>query len=319
MEDLTWADTSAPGIARRRAGKGWQYIGPDGARITCAETRARLASVALPPAYVDAWYNPNPRGHIQAVGIDARGRRQYRYHPAFRSARETDKFDRLAAFGKSLPGLRRAVTASLRQPGLSRQRVIAAIVRLLDMEQLRVGNENYAKANRSYGATTLRARHARIEGTRIKLKFRGKSGIERTLTLSDRSLARTVRQCQELRGQHLFAWADESGAAHPVSSEDVNGWLREVTGKSITARQFRTWWASVLALEACIAEPPPRLTEVLQHVSARLGNTPAIARKSYIHPAVIDVARGIRPRPAGLAGPRGLSVPERRLMALLRG
>lgn len=318
MKRLKWTDTNAPGIARRRAGRGWTYIDPEGATITCPEMRARLSAIALPPAYQRAWYNPDPDGHILAVGIDARGRRQYRYHPDFRSAQESEKFDRLSAFGGSLPKLRQAVTTALRQSTLSRERVIAAIVRLLDMGQLRVGNESYARDNKSYGATTLRSRHATMEGPRLRLKFRGKSGIERTLTLSDRSLVRTVRQCQDLPGQHLFAWEDSDGRSHPVNSDDVNGWLRETSGLSISARQFRTWWASVLALECCASTPPATLAEMLTCVSARLGNTPAIARKSYIHPAVIEIARGEREPAKGLAGPQDLSGPERRLMALLK-
>jgi DNA topoisomerase-1 len=233
---LTFTDLDGPGIARRRRGRSWQFVDPDGRTITCPRTRARLLKLALPPAYADAWYNPDPDGHIQAVGIDARGRRQYRYHPEFRAAQEQAKYEGLARFGAALPAIRDAVAAALADRALGRERVIAAVVRLLDIGFLRVGNEAYARENRSFGATTLRRRHAQVEGARLRLRFRAKSGVERRVTLSDRALAGTVRRCQELPGQHLFCYEASDGSVRPIGSDDVNSWLRDVTGQPVSAR-----------------------------------------------------------------------------------
>jgi DNA topoisomerase-1 len=315
--ELNFTDVRAPGIRRRAAGKGWCFLDPEGRPIRCAETRARLLAVALPPAYRDAWYNPDPNGHIQAIARDARGRTQYRYHPDFRAAQEAGKFGSLAAFGAALPAIRQAVTRGLAGPALTRDHVIAAVVRLLDLGQLRVGNEQYARENKSFGATTLRRRHARVEGSRVRLRFRAKGGVDRLLVLNDRHLARAVRRCQDLPGQHLFAWEDAAGDIHPVRSQDVNAWLQTEGGAGITAKQFRTWWASVLALAAIEANPALGLKGMLGIVADQLGNTPAITRKSYVHPQVIAIAKGERPPPGRPRGPLALQPEERRLMALL--
>lgn len=312
---LRFTDLASPGIRRRRSGRGWCFVDPDGQVIRDADERLRLLAIALPPAYRDAWYNPDPCGHVQATGVDARGRLQYRYHPDFRAAQEDRKFAGLAAFGQALPAIRARAEADLARRGPSRERVVAAVVRLLDLGRIRVGNRRYAEANRSFGATTLLPRHASVKGDRVRLCFRGKSGRRHEMTLSDRSLARAVRTAQDLPGQHLFTFQGEDGTWRPVTSQDVNGWLQEAGGEGITAKMFRTWWASVIGL----ANSSGGIGPMLQAVADMLGNTPAIARKSYVHPAVLALARGegaALPRPAG---PRALSGEERRLMGLLMG
>lgn len=318
MVRIRFTNLEEPGITRRRSGRSWAFFDAGGARITDADERQRLLSIALPPAYVDAWYNPDPSGHILAHGTDARGRRQYRYHPDWRAGREADKFGNLAAFGKALPRIRRKVARDLRARRLTRDHVVAAIVRLLDCGAIRIGNEQYARANRSFGATTLRRRHARLEGRKLRLRFRAKGGVDRDLILADRCLSTTVRRCQELPGQHLFCWLDEGGEVHPVRSDDVNRFLRDAAGDGeVTAKQFRTWWASVLALDHLRRAPGAGLKPMVAEVAERLGNTPAVARASYIHPAVIALARGEGQMPARPRGPQALSPPERWLMALI--
>jgi DNA topoisomerase-1 len=315
---LRFADVSAPGFSRRRTGRGWCFLTPEGAVVRCAETRARLLAVGLPPAYREAWYCPDPDGHIQAHGVDARGRRQYRYHPAFRMARETAKFESLLAFGLALPQLRARVARALARPTLSQDRVVAAVVRLLDLGALRVGNARYARDNRSFGATTLRRRHAAVKGGTVMLQFRAKGGVARRVTLSDASLARVVRRCQDLPGQQLFAFEDAAGDIRPVTSGHVNDWLRLHAGDGMTAKSFRTWWGSVIGLAYLAEHPGSSLAAMLDEVSARLGNTRAVARQSYVHPAVIAVARGELPLPTQGRGPRRLQPAERRLVALLQ-
>lgn len=318
---LVYVDDSVPGITRRRAGRGWCYRDHQGKRIADRAEIARLNAVALPPAYRDAWFCPLPHGHILATGIDARGRKQYRYHPDFRAAREAEKFDGCATFGALLPRVRARVEAALAGRTLSEERCIACVVRLLDTGTIRVGNEAYARANASFGATTLRARHAEVRGQSLRLRFRAKSGVERDMRLTDRALARFVRKMQDLPGQHLFQYLDESGCACPVDSADVNAWLRAVTGAAFTAKHFRTWHASVLAFaELAHAPEDVPLKALLAHVSDRLGNTPTIARKSYIHPAVLDLVPDQAAWRAGLKLPRAtrwLSREERGLLALL--
>ncbi|MEP9402661.1 DNA topoisomerase IB [Sphingomonas sp. VNH70] len=317
-----FSDCEAPGITRRRLKDGWGYYDPDGNRITDKDTVARLNAIGLPPAYRDAWYCPDPAGHIQAIGWDEKGRKQYRYHADFRAAQESAKYDRCAAFGHALPALRRKVAADLRARSLTRDRAVAAVVRLLDLGRLRVGNEGYAKANKSFGATTLRKRHAQLSGTRLKLQYRAKSGKMRVLTITDRSLASFVRKCQDLPGQNLFRWIDDAGEAHPVTSGDVNAYIREATGEDFTAKHFRTWGASVLAFRALAeADEDISLKAMLAPVVEALGNTPAIARKSYVHPLLVDLAKdGQAAFRAGLKLPRTtahLSAHERGLIALL--
>ncbi len=289
---LRYSDDSEPGITRRKRGRAWAYFTPDGARITDRETIDRLNRIGLPPAYTRAWFCPSADGHIQATGWDERGRKQYRYHPDFRAAQEALKYSRCPLFGERLARLRKRVAADLARRDLSLDRAVAAVIRLLDLGHVRVGNEDYAKANESFGATTLRRRHARVSSARLKLEFKAKSGKLKRLTITDRSLARFVRRCQDLPGQHLFAWVDAAGAAHPVTSSDVNAYIRRAMREDFTAKHFRTWGASVLAFQTLAeATAPLSLKQVLTPVAEALGNTPAIARKSYVHPALLDLVK----------------------------
>lgn len=285
---LVFVDDSLPGITRRRAGRGWRYCDPMGRPITCRAEIDRLNAVGLPPAYRDAWFCTADNGHVLATGIDDRGRKQYRYHPAFRAARDAEKFDGCAAFGKALPSIRQQVEADLATRALTRARAVASVVRLLDTGAIRVGNEAYAKANRSFGATTLRMRHAQLSGQTLRLRFTAKSGKLCVMKITDRSLSRFVRRMQDLPGQHLFQYLDAAGDARPITSGDVNDYLRAAMGGDFTAKHFRTWHASALAF-GLLATTRAQLAmkDVLALVSARLANTPAIARKSYVHPAVL--------------------------------
>ena len=287
-----FSDCEAPGITRKKLTRGWGYYDPDGDRITDRNEIDRLNSIGLPPAYRDAWFCPDPTGHIQAIGWDEKGRKQYRYHADFRAAQESAKYDRCASFGHKLPKLRAQVERDLAKRALSRDRAVAAVVRLLDLGRVRVGNEGYARVNKSFGATTLRKRHAKLSGTRLKLQYRAKSGKMRVLTITDRSLASFVRKCQDLPGQHLFRWVDAEGETHPVTSSDVNAYIRAAMGDDFTAKHFRTWGASVLAFATLAdADQDISLKTMLGPVVDALGNTPAIARKSYVHPLLIDLVK----------------------------
>ena len=285
---LIYCDDSLPGLTRRKAGRGWAYFDAKGKRVTDRDEIDRLNRIALPPAYSDAWYCPAENGHLLATGIDAKGRKQYRYHPDFRAHKEGEKFDGTARFGRLLPLVRKRVEDDLRSPRLSQERAVASIVRLLDTGAIRVGNETYAQANKSFGATTLRMRHAEVSGSVLRLRFKAKSGKLCEMKVTDSSLARFVKRMQDLPGQHLFQYLDESGEAQPVGSDEVNAYLRETMGEDFTAKNFRTWHASAIGLQA-LAEAVGALSlkGLAELVSERLGNTPAIARKSYIHPAVI--------------------------------
>jgi DNA topoisomerase-1 len=315
-------DDSLPGITRRRHGRYWQYFDAHGKRVTDRDEIDRLNGIGLPPAYRDAWFCPVPNGHIQAIGYDDRGRKQYRYHPDFREKQEAAKFDRCREFGKVLPKLRRRVEADLRKRKLSRDTVVAAIVRLLDGGRIRVGNEAYAEANKSYGATTLRNRHAKVAGRTVKMRFKAKSGIEREFRITDATLSRVVKQCQDLPGQNLFQFLDEDGEAQPVSSTDVNDYIRDATGEDFTAKHFRTWRASVIAFEqVCAAgDEGVGLNSMLEPVAETLGNTPAISRKSYVHPKIVEAVKQAPHKRLSLHCPRPtkyLSSAERGLIAFL--
>ncbi|TKD51753.1 DNA topoisomerase IB [Sphingomonas baiyangensis] len=322
---ITYCDDCQPGITRRKVRGGWGYWGADGKRITDRDEIDRLNAIGLPPAYRDAWFCPDASGHIQAVGWDEKGRKQYRYHAGFREAQEAAKYSRCAVFGERLPRLRKQVERDLRARKLSRERAVAAVVRLLDRGQLRVGNEGYVKANNSFGATTLRRRHAKLTTSSLLLQYRAKSGKMRVLTITDGSLIRFVRRCQDLPGQHLFSWVDEAGEVRPVTSTDVNVYIREAMGEDFTAKHFRTWGASAIAFEAlATADAPIGLKAMLEPVTEALGNTPAIARKSYVHPTLVALAKD---KPAQLAlretlrlprATRHLSRAERGLIALLK-
>ena len=286
---LRYVEGEEPGYTRRRRGKGWQYLTARGRPVRSAKVIARLQALALPPAYCDAWYARDPAAHLQATGIDARGRKQYRYHPEFRAAREDEKFGGCAAFGRALPAIRRAVERDLARRDLAKPRVVAAVVRLLDRGTVRVGNAAYARQNKSFGATTLRNRHARVSSARVVLDYVGKSGIRHRIGIADARLARVVRRCQDLPGQELFQYVGADGMLHPVSSQDVNDWLRDNGGEGFSAKHFRTWGASVIAFEAqARAGGRTRLKPLLAEVAERLGNTPAVARKSYVHPRIVE-------------------------------
>lgn len=318
---LIYVDDDMPGITRKRSGEGWAYYGPKGERITDPDERDRLNRVALPPAYVDAWFCPAPNGHILATGIDAKGRKQYRYHPEFRTARESEKFDGCTTFGRLLPLVRKRVEEDLKVRSLTRERAIASVVRLLDLGAIRVGNDAYAKANKSFGATTLRQSHAQVKGQTLRLKFKGKHGIEREVVLSDRSLSRVVRAMQDLPGQRLFQYIDEAGEQRSVGSADVNQYLCETMGEHFTAKSFRTWHASVLALKVLAdSDGQMNLKSLLQEVADHLGNTPAVTRRSYVHPAVIALVDRQQKWRDALKMPRAtrwLSREERTLIDLL--
>ena len=319
---LCFVDDALPGITRRRCGRGWAYQDHRGDRITDRAEIDRLNAVALPPAYRDAWFCPSANGHIQATGYDEKGRKQYRYHLDFRAQQDAEKYGRCVDFGRALPLLRARVAGDLAESKPGRDTVIAAIVRLLDLGRVRVGNEAYAQANESFGATTLRNAHARLSGSKLRLSYRAKSGKQQTLTIEDKSLARIVRRCQDLPGQHLFQWLDAEGEPHPVGSADVNAYIREATGGDFSAKHFRTWGASVIAFQTLADAGPAGLTlkSMLEPVAAALGNTPAISRKSYVHPALIELARPGLDAFAGLKLPRAtkyLSRAERGLIDFL--
>ena len=320
--DLAYVSDMEPGIRRRRVGKGFTFFTPEGRRLGDLDAIARIKSLAIPPAWTDVWISPDPAGHIQATGRDQKGRKQYRYHPEFRTARESEKFDGCIAFGNLLPLVRKRVEDDLKGRKLTRERAVASVVRLLDLGAVRVGNEGYAERNKSFGATTLRRRHAEVTGKTLRLRYKGKSGKMREVTLTDRTLARMVRSMQDLPGQNVFKYVDEDGEVNAVTSSDVNHYLEEAMGERFTAKNFRTWHASVLALE-CLrnGEGKMPLKALLDCVAEKLGNTPAVTRRSYIHPAVIDLVERQEEWRANLRLPRAtrwLTREERALIDLLQ-
>ena len=291
---LRFTDLDAPGITRKRIGRAWGYFDPNGKRITKRDEIDRLNAVGLPPAYTDAWFSPHANGHIQAIGVDARGRRQYRYHADFRAKQDADKYADCLDFGRALPKIRRQVDKDLRRNDLDKQRVVAAVVRLLDEEKIRVGNRQYVKENKSYGATTLLSRHVKRTHGRLLMRFAGKHGIVHEVPLSDSRLARVVKRCQELPGQTLFQYVNGDGEPQAVNSSDVNDYIREASGGDFTAKHFRTWGASVIAFEQLLKKKEDKrisVTTMVEPVAEALGNTPAMARKSYVHPALIEAAK----------------------------
>ncbi len=293
---LRYVSDETPGIRRRRSGKGWSYLDPAGKTIADAEERVRINSLAIPPAWTDVWICPRDNGHIQATGRDARGRKQYRYHPAWRAVRDETKFGRMLAFAEALPAIRERVNADLSLAGMPREKVLAAVVRLLEVTLIRVGNDEYARANDSYGLTTLRGEHVDVEGATMHFRFRGKSGVEHDVGVRDRRVARIIARCQDLPGEALFEYLDEEGEPRRVSSDDVNDYLREATGHDFTAKDFRTWGGTVLALFSlrrmgAAADAPAakkNIAEAVKQVARALRNRPATCRKFYIHPAILD-------------------------------
>jgi len=293
---LRYVSDTSPGIRRRGAGRGFTYLTPDGRPLRDQATLARIRSLAIPPAYTDVWICPVPNGHLQATGRDARGRKQYRYHPRWREVRDETKFGRMVAFSEALPRLRRRVDADLARPGLPKVKVLAAVVRLLECTGIRVGNEEYARSNRSFGLTTLRDHHVEISGSTMRFEFRGKSGKTHRVSLSDRRLARIVARCQAVPGAELFQYVDDEDGRVGIGSGDVNDYLREITGEDFTAKDFRTW-AGTLQAVAALEELGPATTareakstilRAIDQVAERLNNTRAVCRKYYVHPAVLE-------------------------------
>ncbi len=295
---LRYVSDRRRGITRRRAGRGWSYRAPDGALVRDGKSLARIRALAIPPAWLDVWISPVASGHIQATGRDARGRKQYRDHPRWRHVRDEAKYDRTIAFAEALPAIRERVAADMGLRGLPRDKVLATIVRLLETTFIRVGNAEYARENRSFGLTTLRDGHAVIEGSEVRFKFRGKSGKDHQVGIRDRRLATIVRRCQELPGQELFQYIDDDGSIQDVTSTDVNEYLRQITGQSFTAKDFRTWAGTVLAAKALQAlegtaggterEMRSNVVRAVEQVAHSLGNTPTVCRQCYVHPAIID-------------------------------
>ena len=293
---LTYVSDQRPGIRRRKRGDGFSYLDRDGAAITDESTLSRIRGLVIPPAWTDVWICPDPRGHIQVTGRDARGRKQYRYHPRWREVRDADKYDRMIDFARLLPKLRRHVDHDLNRRGLPREKVLATAVRLLETTLIRVGNEEYARSNRSFGLTTLRNRHARVRGDRLTFFFRGKGGVEHEVGVTNRRLAAVVKRCQQLPGQALFQYLDETGERQRIDSQDVNDYLRSITGQDFTAKDFRTWAGTVLAAQALQeieqfdseAQAKRNVVAAIEKVATRLGNTRAVCRRCYVHPAVVD-------------------------------
>ena len=293
---LRYVSDGSPGIRRRRAGRGFSYIGPDGRAVRDKATLLRIRSLAIPPAYVDVWICAVPNGHLQATGRDARGRKQYRYHAKWREARDETKYGRMLAFSETLPRLRARVEADLAKPGLPKPKVLATVVRLLEATAIRVGNEEYARSNRSFGLTTLRDRHVEVSGSTLRFEFRGKSGKTHQVAVNDRRLARIVARCQALPGADLFQYQDEEGARMSIGSGDVNDYLREITGEEFTAKDFRTWVGTLLAVAALKAIGPAEserdaksaILRAIDQVAEQLNNTRAVCRKYYVHPAVLE-------------------------------
>ncbi len=293
---LRYVSDSHPGFRRSRSGKGFRYLDSRGKVVSDVATLERIKSLVIPPAWTDVWICPTADGHLQATGRDARNRKQYRYHALYRGVRDDAKYSRMAAFAQALPKIRKRVRRDLAKHGIPREKVLATVVRLLELTLIRVGNEEYAKENGSFGLTTMRDKHVDIKGSTVKFRFRGKSGQDHDIELSDARIARIVKRCQDLPGEELFQYLDETGAVRDVGSGDVNGYLREITGQDFTAKDFRTWNGTVLAAvalgdcEACASQTQVKknIVATVKQVAERLGNRPATCRKYYVHPAVLD-------------------------------
>jgi DNA topoisomerase-1 len=293
---LRYVSDTRPGIIRKRHGKRFRYIHADGAAVRDKETLARIKSLVIPPAWNDVWICPIPNGHLQATGRDARGRKQSRYHPRWRETRDETKYERMILFAAALPLIRQQVEQDLARPNLPREKILATIVRLMETTYIRVGNTEYARTNRSYGLTTLRNRHVDVTGSTVTFSFQGKSGVHHTIDLSDRRLARIVKRCLDIPGYELFQYLEPDGSHHSIDSADVNEYLRDITQQHFTAKDFRTWAGTVLACETLRAfeafdsetQAKKNIVEAIKSVATRLGNTPSVCKKCYIHPAVLD-------------------------------
>jgi DNA topoisomerase-1 len=326
---LLYLPDDGPGWTRRKRGRGFSYLDQRGKVIQGERALERIRALAIPPAWTDVWINPEPRGHLQATGRDARGRKQYRYHAAWRAHCEAVKYERLIDFGEALPNLRRAIAADVRRRGLPREKVVATVVHLLETSLIRVGNESYAKANGSFGLTTLRSRQVEVHGAELHFRFRGKSGQWHDVAVLDRRAARVVRQCQDLPGQQLFRYETDGGNG-TIDSDDVNGYIRDACGEDFTSKDFRTWMGTLMAATALAVLEPPRsdaaarreAAAALQVVARHLGNTPTVARTAYVHPDVVDLYVDGELEALWSAGPsrdtRWLVSEERKLLSVLR-
>jgi DNA topoisomerase-1 len=329
---LRWVSDAMPGIRRRRHGRSFMYFDADGARVTDPETLQRIRDIAVPPAWTDVWISPDARGHIQATGRDARHRKQYRYHSRWREERDADKYDRMLAFGQALPAIRARVARDLTRDGLPSERVLATVVRLLDVALLRVGNQRYARENNSHGLTTLRSDQVRVDGSQVRFAFRGKSGKQVRVSIDDRRVARALARCTALPGEELFQYVDAGGEPRPVTSDQVNDYLRDISGSDFTAKDFRTWGGTVLTATclhgmggaASQRERKRMVAQAIGSVAQQLGNTVAVCRKSYVHPDVLAAHQDgslftLRVRTsAGTESDNALSDEERMVVRLLK-
>ena len=328
---LRYTTDTRPGIRRERRGSGFRYVGPDGRAVKAADVQ-RIRSLVIPPAWTDVWICPDPLGHLQATGRDARGRKQYRYHQRWRQVRDETKYHRLIGFARALPAIRRRTAADLRRPTLSREKMLATVVRLLEKTLIRVGNDEYARQNRSFGLTTLRDGHVAVSGGRVTFSFRGKSGVEHEIDLDDARLARVVRQCRDIPGYDLFQYYDEQGERHSIGSGDVNAYLKAIAGEDYTSKDFRTWAGTVLAAQLLRefeafksgSQAKKNIVEAVETVAKKLGNTKAVCRKCYIHPAVLDaymdrsMLKTVAQRARRVARSGGLNGAEAAVLALLQ-
>lgn len=296
MAKLRYFTDQMPGLTRKRAGKGFAYYTSENQLIRDKEILRRIKALAIPPAWTDVWICPQANGHLQATGRDSKGRKQYRYHARWRSVRDETKYDRVVEFGKKLPAIRKQIQRDLALPGLPREKVLATVVRLLETTLIRVGNEEYARNNNSFGLTTMRDNHVKVNGAKIHFRFRGKSGIKHDIDLTDKQLAKIVKRCRDLPGQELFQYLDETGEAQSISSTDVNEYLRAIAGSDFTAKDFRTWAGTVLAAVALQeysevtsqTDAKHHVARAIETVAERLGNTPNVCRKCYVHPAILE-------------------------------
>ncbi len=334
---LRYVSDADPGILRKRRGKGFTYVEVNGETIRDAKVLARIKSLAIPPAWTNVWICPSANGHLQATGRDAKGRKQSRYHPRWREVRDETKYERMLIFGAALPNIRERVERDIKLPGLPRHKIMATIVRLMETTLIRIGNEEYAKANHSYGLTTMRDHHAEVNGWTVTFKFKGKSGKRHMIDVSDRRLAKIIRQCQDIPGYELFQYVDEDGMHHTIGSADVNEYLREISEQDFTAKDFRTWAGSVLAYATLkdlepfesASQAKKNVVQMIKDVAARLGNTPSVCRKCYVHPTLLECYiagtmsgilkrnRNHHARKSSAASPHALAQEEVGLMHLL--
>jgi DNA topoisomerase-1 len=332
MAGLRYVTDAQPGIHRRRRGKGFQFIDAEGKAVRDKETLARIKSLVIPPAWSDVWICQNPKGHLQVTGRDARGRKQSRYHPRWREVRDETKYERMTIFGGILPTIRERVEQDLSLPGLPRLKVLATVVRLMEATLIRVGNEEYARENHSYGLTTMRNKHVEVEGSTVSFKFQGKSRVQHAVDLQDRRIAKIIQRCQDIPGYELFQYVDKEGDHHTIDSADVNDYLREVSGQDFTAKDFRTWAGTVLActvlqeFEAFESQTQAKknVVQAIKGVAARLGNTPSVCRKSYVHPVVLDtyfsgaMIKNVKQKVEQETAPQALREEEVALLQLLQ-